>query len=109
MSSWHTAENISVTPEAASQINDTLTGGLIANWGRGLVEKDGETLGFDKLKEGFDFFLLYVSAGPPPGESWAGARALAGAVFSPRGGLDGQQIFSSSARRCNGLTVASAD
>lgn len=48
---------------------------------------------------------LKRSAAPLGGQRQASGPA--GAVLSPCGGPDGQHIFSSSACRCNGLTVSS--
>lgn len=93
------AREMTVTPEAASQINDTLTGGLIANWGDRLVGRRG-AMGFSELMEGFS-----ENSRPLPRESSAEAFGLRGAVFSPFGGLGVEQIFYSAALRCNGLTV----
>lgn len=42
----------------------------------------------------------------PPGGRRPACGPL-GAVLSPCGGFDGQHVFSSSACRCNGLTVSS--
>lgn len=93
MNSWNTVESISVTSEVASQIGDTLMGGLISNWGRRLVEEERR--------------LVTQSAQLLPLGGVARSCGPAGAVLSPCGGLDGQHIFSSSACRCNGLTVSS--